>query len=143
MTISWSKICVFAVLSTPVSFEALTRVFRLWPMVRNLVLKLKSLGYPLDPTVISFESIPACDRRTNRQTNRQAISKSRICIMCGKMTMQRSLINVCAEFLFIIRDSESWYCFRRVCLSLCMSVCANEPKVVLETCLALWITFYT
>jgi len=42
--------------------------------VRIGIKELEFLGYPTvktgDPTIISFESIPTCDRQTDRQTDR-------------------------------------------------------------------------
>jgi len=36
---------------------------------------------------------------------------------------------------FTSRDNESWYCFHRVCLSVCVS---TNQKVVLKICLVVW-----
>ena len=33
------------------------------------------------------------------------------------------------------RDSAFWYCFQPVCLSVCLCVTVNKPKVDLKTCL--------
>jgi len=53
----------------------------LGPIVWNLASKNESLGYPWwklhDPTVSSFDALPACDRQTDRQTDTWPIAKSR------------------------------------------------------------------
>ena len=44
------------------------------------------------------------------------------------------------DFIVTSCDSERCCCFKRVCFLLCLCVCVNKLKVVLEACLAVWTT---
>jgi len=61
-------------LPTPVSSEAIVPGVALRPTIRNLGVKNYSpratwKWKPRDPTVVSFDALPACDRRTDGRTD--------------------------------------------------------------------------
>ena len=83
ITTCWLKICVFRrFYPLQFHFKPSQRSFppRNYGMKVG-VIKLESFGYlnwtPQDPTVISFEGIPACDRRTDGRTDTPPIARSR------------------------------------------------------------------
>jgi len=70
----WSKICVFSLFLHTRLVWGYGKVdsARIYCMKVG-VKKIESLPYqtvePFDPTIISFESIPTCDRQTDGQTD--------------------------------------------------------------------------
>jgi len=49
----------------------------------------------------------------------------------------RFILSIEILCIFTSRETESWYCFQRVCLSLCVCVSRNQ-KVALDTRLVVW-----